>query len=46
MGTMLGSMGFDGCLPFLNLTEPETVGGPPPAGTATRVPTAPSPIRP
>lgn len=25
MGTMLGSMGFDGCLPFLNLTEPETV---------------------
>lgn len=25
MGTMLTEMGFDGCLPFLNLTEPETV---------------------
>ncbi len=25
MGTMLLSMGFEDCLPFLNLTEPETV---------------------
>lgn len=25
MGTMLLGMGFEGCLPFLNLTEPETV---------------------
>lgn len=25
MGTMLLSMGFEGCLPFLNLTEPESV---------------------
>ncbi len=25
MGTMLLAMGFDGCLPFLNLTEPETI---------------------
>ena len=25
MGTMLMEMGFEGCLPFLNLTEPETV---------------------
>lgn len=25
MGTMLLDMGFEGCLPFLNLTEPETI---------------------
>jgi len=25
MGTMLESQGFEGCLPFLNLTEPESV---------------------